>query len=35
MKEFEKLDTFNGKSAFSTWLIRIAINEALLYIKRR
>lgn len=35
IKVFEKLDTFNGKSAFSTWLIRIAINEALLYLKRR
>lgn len=35
IKVFEKLDTFNGNSAFSTWLIRIAINEALLYLKRR
>jgi RNA polymerase sigma-70 factor (ECF subfamily) len=29
IKAFEKLSTFNMKSKFSTWLIRIAINEAL------
>lgn len=35
IKVFEKLHSFKGKSAFSTWLIRIAINEALLFLKRR
>lgn len=35
VKVYENLDTFKGNSAFSTWLIRIAINEAFLYLKRR
>jgi len=30
LKAFEKLYQFNHKSTFSTWLIRIGINEALL-----
>lgn len=34
MKAFDKLQQFQGKSAFSTWLIRIGINEALLRIRR-
>lgn len=29
LKAFEKLSQFNHKSEFSTWLIRIGINEAL------
>lgn len=29
VKAFTKLDTFEGKAAFSTWLTRIAINEAI------
>ncbi len=31
---YQKLDQYKGKSSFSTWLIRIGINEALMY-KRR
>jgi RNA polymerase sigma factor (sigma-70 family) len=33
LKAFDKLYQFQGLSSFSTWLIRIAINEALLRIK--
>jgi RNA polymerase sigma-70 factor, ECF subfamily len=33
-KAFMHLDTFEGKSAFSTWLARIAINEALMYLRK-
>ena len=29
------LDTFQGKSALSTWLYRIAINEALDFVRRQ
>lgn len=29
LKAYEKLDQFRGGSAFSTWLIRIGMNEAL------
>lgn len=29
LKAFEKLNQFRGEAQFSTWLIRIAINEAL------
>ena len=29
LKAFEKLDQFQGKSSFATWLVRIGINEAL------
>lgn len=29
LKAFSKLQQFNGNSSFSTWLIRIGINEAL------
>jgi len=28
------LNNFEGKSSFSTWLTRIAINEALMYLRR-
>ena len=34
VKAFEKLSTFNMKSKFSTWLIRIAINESLQFNKK-
>jgi RNA polymerase sigma factor (sigma-70 family) len=33
LKAFDKLFQFQGHSSFSTWLIRIAINEALLRLK--
>jgi RNA polymerase sigma-70 factor, ECF subfamily len=33
-KTFVYLDNFEGKSSFSTWLTRIAINEALMYFRR-
>ena len=34
LKVFENLGTFKGEALFSTWITRIAINEALKYIKR-
>ena len=34
LKVFARLDQFRGEAAFSTWLIRIGINEALLRLKR-
>lgn len=34
-RAFTRLDTFRGGSAFSTWLTRIAINEALQRIRKR
>jgi RNA polymerase sigma-70 factor (ECF subfamily) len=34
-KAFLHLDTFEGKSAFSTWLTRVAINEALLFLRKK
>ena len=33
-KAFIHLDSFEGKSSFSTWLTRIAINEALMFLRR-
>lgn len=33
-KMFVYLGTFAGKSSFSTWLTRIAINEALMFLRR-
>lgn len=33
-KTFVHLDSFEGKSSFSTWLTRIAINEALMCLRR-
>ena len=32
---WNNLDTFQGKSALSTWLYRIAINEALDFVRRQ
>jgi RNA polymerase sigma-70 factor, ECF subfamily len=33
-KVFVHLHTFEGKSAFYTWLTRIAVNEALMFLRR-
>ena len=35
VKFIEKVNTFEGKSAFYTWLFRIAVNMALNFCKRR
>jgi RNA polymerase sigma-70 factor, ECF subfamily len=35
VKAFRKLGTFRGDSSFYTWLVRIAVNEALMGIRRR
>ena len=35
VKAFCNIKTFEGRAAFSTWLIRIAVNEALGRIRRR
>ena len=35
LKIWNNLDTFHGKSALSTWLYRIAINEALDFVRRQ
>jgi RNA polymerase sigma-70 factor (ECF subfamily) len=34
-KAFLHVDTFQGKSSFSSWLTRIAINEALMYLRKK
>ena len=34
LKAFSKLDQFRGESKFSTWLVRIAINEARIRARR-
>jgi RNA polymerase sigma-70 factor, ECF subfamily len=34
LKAFAKLDSFDERSAFSTWLTRIAINNALMVLRR-
>jgi RNA polymerase sigma-70 factor (ECF subfamily) len=34
-KAFGKMRQFEGNSLFSTWLVRIAINEALMMIRKR
>ncbi len=34
-KAFVYLQQFEGKSAFSTWLTRVAINEALMFLRKR
>jgi RNA polymerase sigma-70 factor (ECF subfamily) len=35
MKSYAHLQTFNGKAKFSTWLTRIAINSALMILRRK
>jgi RNA polymerase sigma-70 factor, ECF subfamily len=35
MKAFTRLNQFHGEARFSTWLTRIAINEALMKIRQR
>jgi RNA polymerase sigma-70 factor (ECF subfamily) len=35
LKAFERLGTFEGNSKFSTWLIRIAMNEGIELLRRR
>jgi RNA polymerase sigma-70 factor, ECF subfamily len=35
LKSYEHLETFKGDSRFYTWLVRIAVNEALMKIRRR
>ncbi|MBI3474799.1 MAG: sigma-70 family RNA polymerase sigma factor [Acidobacteria bacterium] len=35
LKVFQKLDQFQGNSKFSTWLIRIALNESIMKIRRQ
>lgn len=35
MKAFAHIQSFDGRSAFSTWLTRIAINSALMTMRRR
>jgi RNA polymerase sigma-70 factor, ECF subfamily len=35
VKAFRNLDRFQGNSQFSTWLVRIAINEALMKLRKR
>jgi RNA polymerase sigma-70 factor (ECF subfamily) len=35
MKVYVHLNTFNGRAKFSTWLTRIAINSALMTLRRR
>src|SRR6201994_303573 len=34
-KAFQKLDQFKGNSKFSTWLVRIAVNESLMRLRKR
>jgi len=35
MKAYARLNTFDGRAKFSTWLTRIAINSALLILRRK
>ena len=35
LKIFEKINTFESRSAFSTWVYRIAVNEALMLLRRQ
>jgi RNA polymerase sigma-70 factor, ECF subfamily len=35
LKAYEKLEQFQGNSKFSTWLVRIAVNESLMRLRRR
>jgi RNA polymerase sigma-70 factor (ECF subfamily) len=34
VKGFERLDSFDGRSAVATWLYKIGVNEALLFLRR-
>ena len=35
LKSFKNLDRFQGDSRFYTWLVRIAVNEALMKLRKR
>src|SRR5512142_2355808 len=35
LKAFENLEQFHEQSKFYTWLVRIAVNEALMKLRRR
>lgn len=35
VKVYQSLSTFNGKSAFTTWLYRIAVNTSINYLRRQ
>jgi RNA polymerase sigma-70 factor (ECF subfamily) len=35
LKAYENLEQFQGQSKFYTWLVRIAVNEALMKLRRR
>lgn len=35
LKAYQKLDQFRGNSKFSTWLIRITLNEAFMKLRKR
>src|SRR5260370_11691895 len=35
LKAYEKLDQFQGNSKFYTWLVRIAVNETLMRLRKR
>lgn len=35
LKAFQKLDQFQGNSKFYTWLVRIAVNESLMRLRKR
>ncbi len=35
LKAYERLDQFHGDSKFYTWIVRIAVNEALMKLRKR
>jgi RNA polymerase sigma-70 factor, ECF subfamily len=35
LKAFRKISTFRGESTFSTWLHRLAVNEVLMFLRRK
>src|SRR5439155_10589436 len=35
LKAYSHLDTFQGQSKFYTWIVRIAVNEALMKLRKR